>query len=230
MRMNIENPYDENPYDENPYDEKYHHFQRARAKFEQRRFRPRTALYAFADFTLPLRVCPGRRLLELGSQFGDVAHYVSMAGARVVGIDLNDAALRAGHDMWRRCQQPVRGDFSCERFGLGFRDEAFDGVYSRDVLEHLPGPQSIAALFDELRRVTRPGARMVHIVTITEDGPNLDADPSHHVKADGRWWREFFSQQGYVVGRDTRAFGYGDNGQGWKKVVRHEGRFVLTRR
>jgi hypothetical protein len=188
-----------------PYDEHYEHFRRTREKFTRRRLHPRSALYALADFGYPLRARPGRSLLELGSQFGDAAHFVSLSGAHVVGVDRNLVALSEGRS-------------------------AFDGVFSRDVLEHLPDVDCVRALFAELRRVTSPRATMVHIVTVREDGPNLDADPTHHIKQDRSWWRDFFTQQGFDVATNTVARAYGDNGQGWKRLVRHEGRFVLRPR
>lgn len=213
-----------------PYDEHYEHFRRTREKYARRRLHPRSALYALADFGRPLRARPGRRLLELGSQLGDAAHFVSLTGAQVVGVDRNIVALREGRAVWRRAQVPVQADLAGSITGLPFRDAAFDGVYSRDVLEHLPGVDCVRTLFAELRRVTTPGAAMVHIVTVREDGPNLDADPTHHIKENRSWWTEFFVQEGYEVATNTVARTYGNNGQGWKRLVRHEGRFVLRAR
>jgi ubiquinone/menaquinone biosynthesis C-methylase UbiE len=213
-----------------PYDEHYEHFRRTREKFTRRRLHPRSALYALADFGYPLRARPGRSLLELGSQFGDAAHFVSLSGAHVVGVDRNLVALSEGRSVWRRAQLPVQADLASVVAGLPFRDAAFDGVFSRDVLEHLPDVDCVRALFAELRRVTSPRATMVHIVTVREDGPNLDADPTHHIKQDRSWWRDFFTQQGFDVATNTVARAYGDNGQGWKRLVRHEGRFVLRPR
>ncbi len=217
--------------DTNPYDDSYEHYRSTRDKFRAQRFRPRTAAYAMADFARPLRARPGRRILELGSQFGDAAHYVAMTGAKVVGVDRNLAALRDGQRAWGRLAAgSVVADLAMGARSLPLRAASFDGAYSRDVLEHLPAPEVVADLFVELRRVLRPGAPMVHIVTVREDGPNLDADPTHRIKHDGAWWRGFFTELGYDVAPKNLATTYGDNGQGFKRLVRHHGRFVLRPR
>jgi dolichol-phosphate mannosyltransferase len=69
----------------------------------------------------------------------------------VVGMDFNFGKLR----FLRRYGMPlVRGS----AFALPFADHTFDCVVSQEVIEHLPYDE---VLFTEMRRVLRPGGRLV---------------------------------------------------------------------
>jgi SAM-dependent methyltransferase len=85
------------------------------------------------------------RWLDVGTGVGTLPEAVVAAGGQAVGLDLSD----------RRVDGVIRTPFvagSGDR--LPFRDSAFDGVFSSNVLEHVPDPWS---LIDELLRVCRPG-------------------------------------------------------------------------
>jgi dolichol-phosphate mannosyltransferase len=69
----------------------------------------------------------------------------------VVGMDLNEGKLR----FLRRYGMPlVRGS----AFALPFLDQSFDCLVSQEVIEHLPYDEVI---FQEMRRVLRPGGRLI---------------------------------------------------------------------
>ncbi len=98
----------------------------------------------------PLR---GRRVLDLGCGKGRFARILAARGARVVGLDVSAAMLasagRSGLDR-------VQG--SAGR--LPFRDASLDAAIAIEVFEHL-APRAVEDACDELRRVLRPGGRLV---------------------------------------------------------------------
>jgi SAM-dependent methyltransferase len=75
---------------------------------------------------------------------------LDLASCRVVGIDMDQAALRRHPALVAR----VRGNV--ER--LPFADDAFDLVTANTVIEHVEQPLT---LFEEVRRVLRPGGRFL---------------------------------------------------------------------
>jgi ubiquinone/menaquinone biosynthesis C-methylase UbiE len=104
-----------------------------------------------SDVVLDAGCRDGRHMAELSKRFG----------CRTVGVDLVEANLRrrqeviaeGADDVVRRLGF-VRGDIQW----LPFRDKAFDLVWNRDVMIHVPDLQ---AAFNECRRVTRPGGKML---------------------------------------------------------------------
>lgn len=104
---------------------------------------------AFVDF---LGVRPGMRVLEVGSGLGILAAAVAARGAEVVGVERSPEQIAAA------ARAPnvtlVQGD----AHDLDFPNAGFDLVYARYVLEHVGDPERVLR---EMRRVARPGARVV---------------------------------------------------------------------
>ena len=104
---------------------------------------------------------PGERLLEVGPGTGyyalPVAEWVSPGGTLDV-VDVQQEML--DHTMRRAAEQgignisPVRADARA----LPFEDDSFDGAYLVTVLGEIPDQD---AALRELRRVVRPGGRIV---------------------------------------------------------------------
>jgi ubiquinone/menaquinone biosynthesis C-methylase UbiE len=104
---------------------------------------------------------PGERLLEVGPGTGyyalPVAEWVSPGGTLDV-VDVQQEML--DHTMRRAAEQgignisPVRADARA----LPFEDDSFDGAYLVTVLGEIPDQ---GAALRELRRVVRPGGRIV---------------------------------------------------------------------
>ncbi len=97
-----------------------------------------------ASFRFELR---DRRVLDLGCGPGWYSVAMRRAGARVVGLDFDTEDIRAAQE---RLGPVLRGD----AMRLGMPDDAFDGVFCSNLLEHVPDQ---AAVIDEIVRITRPG-------------------------------------------------------------------------
>ena len=101
-------------------------------------------------------------VLELGCGSGGYAlHLAEKVGCRLVGLDINapgvrnanQLALARGVLLHRRVSSSVMF-----RSSLPFDDNAFDAVFSNDVLCHIPGRPKVLG---EMFRVLKPGGRML---------------------------------------------------------------------
>jgi SAM-dependent methyltransferase len=106
------------------------------------------ARYRFACRLL----APGARVLDVACGSGFGLNMLREAGACPVGVDLDFAALRAA-----RATEPARL-VRADAVRLPLPSEAVDLVVSFETIEHIP---DAAALIAELRRVLRPGGRLV---------------------------------------------------------------------
>jgi demethylmenaquinone methyltransferase / 2-methoxy-6-polyprenyl-1,4-benzoquinol methylase len=105
---------------------------------------------------------PGDRVLDLAAGTGTSSLTFTASGAECVACDFSLGMLRAGHDRQAgRTQPPGAGKLAFvagDALRLPFRDEAFDAVTISFGLRNVASP--VAAL-EEMRRVTRPGGRLV---------------------------------------------------------------------
>jgi demethylmenaquinone methyltransferase/2-methoxy-6-polyprenyl-1,4-benzoquinol methylase len=108
---------------------------------------------------------PGNRVLDLAAGTGTSALSFAATGADCVACDFSLGMLRAGQS--RRAGRPKGTDgrgggriglVAGDALRLPFRDEAFDAVTISFGLRNVAGPQAALA---EMRRVTRPGGRLV---------------------------------------------------------------------
>ncbi len=104
------------------------------------------------DFLLD-RVARGERVLDLGCGLGDFAGELAGHGARVVGCDVAETALRLARTRHPGIEFVLTGEEE-----LSFSDESFDVVWAGEVLEHV---QDGLGLLAEVRRVLRSGGRLV---------------------------------------------------------------------
>ena len=104
---------------------------------------------------------PNSSVLELGCGSGGYAlHLAEKVGCRLVGLDINAPGVRNANQL-----ALARGLASQARFeqcdvsdNLPFDDNAFDAVFSNDVLCHIPGRPKVLG---EMFRVLKPGGRML---------------------------------------------------------------------
>lgn len=94
------------------------------------------------------------RVLDLGCGAGNLVGDLQRAAASVVGVDVADAALRRA-----RARHPEITFLRAEIDGeLPLEDNAFDVVWSSEVIEHVA---DTARWMSEVRRVLRPGGRLL---------------------------------------------------------------------
>jgi len=100
-----------------------------------------------ARYRYTLRWAAGQRVLDIACGAGFGLRMLRDAGSCAVGMDYDFPALR-GHD------HVACADAAC----LPVRDATFDLIVSFETLEHVPNAR---AMLRELRRVLRPGGRLV---------------------------------------------------------------------
>jgi SAM-dependent methyltransferase len=136
-----------------------------------------------------LDVRAGHRLLDVGCGEGRHCFGALERGARVVGVDLDRAALRraAAPLRARARERGGTGAMLCgDAFRLPFPDASFDRVICAEVMEHV---HDHAAAARELARVVRPGGRVaVTIPTATSEhlylrlGDDYFESPGGHIR------------------------------------------------
>ncbi|HUI99748.1 MAG TPA: bifunctional 2-polyprenyl-6-hydroxyphenol methylase/3-demethylubiquinol 3-O-methyltransferase UbiG, partial [Usitatibacter sp.] len=100
----------------------------------------------------------GKRVLDVGCGGGILAEAMAAKGARVVGIDLAERALKVArlHAMEVASAVEYR-HVSAEDLARA-EPESFDVVTCMEMLEHVPEPSSVVAA---CARLAKPGARLL---------------------------------------------------------------------
>lgn len=96
---------------------------------------------------------PGQRVLDLAAGTGTSSEPFDRAGATVVPTDLSLGMLQVGKQ-----RRPALGFVAGDALSLPFADHAFDAVTISFGLRNV---EDTAGALRELRRVTRPGGRLV---------------------------------------------------------------------
>ena len=101
---------------------------------------------------------PGERVLDLAAGTGTSSLTFTATGADCVACDFSTGMLRAGKSRLRASGPGRLGFVAGDALRLPFRDGAFDAVTISFGLRNVADP--VAGLA-EMRRVTRPGGRLV---------------------------------------------------------------------
>jgi SAM-dependent methyltransferase len=99
--------------------------------------------------------CPRRRAMDFGCGIGRVTRPLAAHFQEVTGVDVSSAMVRRAESLTgdgARCRFVVNAAPDLRMFG----DEAFDFVYSRIVLQHIP-PALVRGYLPEMLRVLAPG-------------------------------------------------------------------------
>jgi SAM-dependent methyltransferase len=111
-----------------------------------------------ATFQVKTGVAPqslaGRLVLDAGCGGGRYARLLGANGAKVLGVDLSSAVIKAS----QLCSGlPTVAIFQADLLDLPLADGAFDFVYSIGVLHHTPDPRTA---FGQIARKVKPGGRL----------------------------------------------------------------------
>jgi SAM-dependent methyltransferase len=98
-----------------------------------------------------LELEPSHEILEVGCDRGHFMSVLARHCKRVVGIDVNQAAL---------ANNPHATAMVMDATALTFPDATFDRVVSMHTIEHVP---DLKGAFAEMARVLRPGGKMLHV-------------------------------------------------------------------
>lgn len=124
----------------------------------------RLVMFALVTFVRQLiKQVAAARVLDVGCGPGEHVGFIarSMRSSAVIGVDRSDGMLRLARDRFpdiRLARMDVRR--------LAFPDESFDGIWSSNVVHHLP-PLQLSQFFAELWRVAR---RRCSVYIITHEG------------------------------------------------------------
>ena len=100
----------------------------------------------------------GLRVLDCGCGAGDLALELANRGAHVTGFDLSPESIKLMHARAARIDASAPGLVSVMET-LPYADGSFDAVVGKSILHHV----DVAASMAEVRRVMKPGARLVFI-------------------------------------------------------------------
>jgi SAM-dependent methyltransferase len=140
---------------------------------------------------------PGGRALDVGCGLGVEAGYLAAAGWQVAGVDLSQVALAraaAGGDGAVFVRADVRR--------LPFPQDCFDAVLDRGCFHYLD-PRDRPRYADELRRVLRPGGRLLLRASLHAAGVRNDIDESVIGHTFAAWQIEHMQRA--AVPSDTRT-------------------------
>jgi cyclopropane fatty-acyl-phospholipid synthase-like methyltransferase len=188
------------------YDGTYPYFKDSLANTENFRHEVRTAVRDYLRVWLPLRLVPGTKLLDVGSNIGGLGHFLKFSGVHTTGVDLNLDAIRAGRNIYG--SERTNRSFIADGKYLPFKSNSFDAIVSQDMLEHVPNQEDLTQIFTEMDRVLKPNRdKMFHKITVLEDEENIHADESHSIKWTTQEWYTFFTSRGWkVLGNPTKHF------------------------
>lgn len=130
-----------------------------------------TTIEEYDRFISWLDLGPEHHVLEVASGSGGPARYIAdSVSCRVTGIDANEAGVATATQSVADSKQGDRVTFKVADANsrLPFADDSFDAVLCIDSMNHFPDRLKV---FQEWRRVLRPGRRAVFTDPVVITGP-----------------------------------------------------------
>ena len=101
------------------------------------------------------------RILDYGCGRGEAVEGLLAKGYEALGVDISEVSVTIGKERFAELGlNPERLSLLNDDGSMPYEDDAFDFIYSYQVLEHVEDIDKVCA---ELARVTRPGALGFHI-------------------------------------------------------------------
>jgi SAM-dependent methyltransferase len=150
-------------------------------------------LQALADSWLP----PSGRALDVGCGLGTEAGHLYRLGWRVVGVDLSPVALAAAAG---RNHGP--GYLQADLLRLPLRSSVFDACLDRGCFHYLPARHR-PGYAAELRRVLRPGGKLLLRASLRAAGVRNDIDEDVILATFAQWRVEHMQRT--KIPSDTRT-------------------------
>lgn len=121
------------------------------------------------------------KILDIGCGTGMVAEHIhSITNAEVHGFDIELSVIETARDIAYNKNKDGNNLYKVwdyNEYPWPYKDNTFDGVYQIQSLTFIQNP---ARFFKELKRITKPGARIVFNESALTD--DFDADNNMHVK------------------------------------------------
>lgn len=118
---------------------------------------------------------------DAGCGCGAYSLKLARHGFIVAGFDIAKNAASLAAKLFAENGYPASGFKTADILSTGYADEVFDAVVARDVIDHLPIKEGIAAV-KELRRIVRPGGCV--LLTLDAADEEYESEP-HSVNEDG---------------------------------------------
>lgn len=108
-----------------------------------------------------------KKILDVGCRVGVLSKFLMDLNYDVVGAEVVPEFIEDG----KKNGIDIRNE---DARNMSFKDNSFDAVFCRDMIEHVPDPYKV---FNEIIRVVKPGG-VVFLIGPIEPKPSV---PSHHV-------------------------------------------------
>ena len=102
---------------------------------------------------------PGRRILDVGCDWGYACMSIARSGAEAWGVDIDRDAIAYGLQLAEANGIGIHLSYAHAR-RLPFADRRFDAITAIETIEHIPSAE-LHAVFQELSRVLKPGGVVV---------------------------------------------------------------------
>lgn len=130
-----------------------------------------------------------RTVCDAGCGCGVYSLKLASRGFEVSGFDVSSHAVKIARDLVEHaaCKADLK---TASILATGYPENHFDGVVSRDVVDHMSKEDGKAAI-RELYRITKPGG--IVLITLDHSDPEYEAEPhivtndGDYLFTDGKW-------------------------------------------